>query len=450
MYKQTDAIAISQYLLDQTNEGPRIMEFGLGNSCKCYVMPRDTISEMVAEYDELRRYCIYILLGEDDEGHPMAYIGESKDFSDREKTHNLTKKFWNKALVFISTANDLYQSEIDYLEHLAQKAAKEAGSMKLDNKRIEPEPDINPVVKGHLNKFFKNIMLLTLNYGCLLFEKKKPSVPLSGDEGLGQDAGQGEEAKPNVWLLPSKKSRFDLEGCFAAFGEVFWTMTSNFKQMKKDDTGYVYSSEPDKAIIFSFKVIDCHLPYSPMMDKDSRFSKQPVDMEKRKLQKFTLIRMTGKISNKVLPLEKLMEHSLNGAPQSAMVLSQEKYKNLLDYIIQHFKPMGQDEKDFIPCSISRQSDARGLFNPITEELTVLKGGRINPDNLPSLKPSARKKREEQVKKYTKKENGKLVVKKDLTFKSPSGAATFCIGGAADGWISWTDDEGKKLMEYRKK
>jgi len=133
-----------------------------------------------------------------------------------------------------------------------------------------------------------------------------------------------------------------------------------------------------------------------------------------------------------------------------MVLSQEKYKDLLDYIIQHFKPMGQDEKEFIPCSISRQSDARGLFNPITEELTVLKGGKINPDNLPSLKPSARKKREEQVKKYARKENGKLVVKKNLTFKSPSGATTFCIGGAADGWISWTDDEGKKLMEYRKK
>lgn len=448
MYKQTDAIAISQYLLDQTNEGPRIMEFGLGNSCKCYVMPRDTISDMVAEYDELRRYCIYILLGEDDEGRPMAYIGESKDFSDREKTHNLTKKFWNKALVFISTANDLYQSEIDYLEHLAQKTAKEAGSMKLDNKRIEPEPDINPVVKGHLNKFFKNIMLLTLNYGCPLFEKRKQPVPLSGDEGSGNDAGQSEEDKPNVWLLPSKKSRFDLEGCFAAYGEVFWTMTSNFKQMKKGDTGYVYSSEPDKAIIYSFEVIDCHLPYSPMMDKDSRFSKQPVDMAKRREQKFTLIRMTGKISNKVLTLEKLMKHSLNGAPQGAMVLSQEKYRELLDYVIQNFKP--GPEEDLIPCSITRNSDAKGLFNPVTETLTVLKGSKINPGHLPNLKDVARKKRDEMTKKFARKEGDYLVLKEDILFDSPSGAAKFCIGGAADGWISWTDNEGRTIKAYRKK
>ena len=448
MYKQTDAIAISQYLLDQTNEGPRIMELGLGNSCKCYVMPRDTISDMVAEYDELRRYCIYILLGEDDEGRPMAYIGESKDFSDREKTHNLTKKFWNKALVFISTANDLYQSEIDYLEHLAQKTAKEAGSMKLDNKRIEPEPDINPVVKGHLNKFFKNIMLLTLNYGCPLFEKTKLSVRPSGGEESGLDAGQGEKDKPNVWLLPSKKSRFDLEGCFAAYGEVFWTMTSNFKQMKKGDTGYVYSSEPDKAIIYSFEVIDCHLPYSPMMDKDSRFSKQPVDMEKRREQKFTLIRMTGKISNKVLTLEKLMKHSLNGAPQGAMVLSQGKYKELLDYIIQNFKP--GPEEDLIPCSITRNSDAKGLFNPVTEALTVLKGSKINPGHLPNLKDVARKKRGEMTKKFAKKEGDYLVLKEDVLFDSPSGAAKFCIGGAADGWISWIDNEGRTIKAYRKK
>lgn len=448
MYKQTDAIAISQYLLDQTNEGPRIMEFGLGNSCKCYVMPRDTISDMVAEYDELRRYCIYILLGEDDEGHPMAYIGESKDFSDREKTHNLTKKFWNKALVFISTANDLYQSEIDYLEHLAQKTAKEAGSMNLDNKRIEPEPDINPVVKGHLNKFFKNIMLLTLNYGCPLFEKRKQPVPLSDDEESGNDAGQSEEDKPNVWLLPSKKSRFDLEGCFAAYGEVFWTMTSNFKQMKKGDTGYVYSSEPDKAIIYSFEVIDCHLPYSPMMDKDSRFSKQPVDMAKRREQKFTLIRMTGKISNKVLTLGNLMKHSLNGAPQSAMVLSQEKYKDLLDYIIQNFKP--SPEENLIPCSITRNSDAKGLFNPITETLTVLKGSKINPGHLPNLKDVARKKRDEMTKRFARKEGNYLVLKEDILFDSPSGAAKFCIGGAADGWISWIDNEGRTIKAYRKK
>lgn len=286
MYKQTDAIAISQYLLDQTIEGPRIMEFGLGNSCKCYVMPRDTISEMVSEYEELRRYCIYILLGEDDEGTPIAYIGESKDFSDREKTHNLTKKFWNKALVFISTANDIYQSEIDYLEHLAQKTAKEAGFMKLDNKRIEPEPDINPVVKGHLNKFFKNIMLLTRMYGCLLFEKP-------------------------------------------------------------------------------------------------------------------------------------------GEPK-------------------------QDKKNLIFCTLARNSSANGLLDPDTGAVIVLKGSNINPKNLPNLKGSALEKRLEMIKKYAKKDGETLVLKQDVTFESPSGAAKFCIGGAADGWISWIDNEGRPINVYRKK
>ena len=442
MYKQTDAIAISQYLLDQTYEGPIIMEFGLGNSCKCYIMPRDTITDMVSEYEDLRRYCIYILLGEDEEGTPMAYIGESKDFSDREKTHNLTKKFWNKAMVFISTANDIYQSEVDYLEHLAQKTAKEAGSMKLDNKRIEQEPDINPVVKGHLNKFFKNIMLLTKIHGCPIFEKPLGSKQLQKNEKEPED----DVFKPNVWLLPSKKKRFDLEGCFTAFGEVYWTMTSNFKQMKKGDTGYIYSSDPDKAIIYSFDVIASHLPYTKEMDKDNQFSKRPVDMKKRVNDKFALIRMTDKIPNSVLTLEKLAEHSLSSAPQSAMIISQEKYKELYEYIVNNFKQPEQKNIELIPCFITRNSKAQGLFNPISESLTVLKGGKINPNNLPNLKGAQLKKRKTLIKQYTKKSGNERIVVKDIVFDSPSGAAKFCVGGSADGWILWKDKDGITIKE----
>lgn len=445
MYKQTDAIAISQYLLDQTNEGPIIMEFGLGNSCKCYIMPRDTISEMVLEYEELRRYCIYILLGEDDEGNPMAYIGESKDFSDREKTHNLTKKFWNKAMVFISTANDIYQSEVDYLEHLAQKTAKEAGSMKLDNKRIELEPDINPVVKGHLNKFFNNIKLLAKIHGCPIFEKSRDSKQTPNHVEPDVDV-----AKPNVWILPSKKERFDLEGCFAAYGEVYWTMTGNFKKMKNGDSGYIYSSTPDKAIIYSFDVIACNLPYSKDVDRDNKFSKQPVNMKKRVNEKFALIKMTGKIPNTVLTLESLTENSLNGAPQSAMILSQDKYKELFEYIVSHFKEPEQAKTELVSCYLTRNSNAQGLYNTITESLTVLKGSKINPDNLPNLKGSALKKRKEQLKKYTKKSGKDRIVLKDITFDSPSGAAKFCVGGSADGLILWKDKDGKTIKAMHKK
>lgn len=443
MYNESEALTVYQHLLDQTPTGPRIIEMGADKTCKCYVLPRSSIADMVKEYRELRQHCIYILLGKDAEGRPMAYIGESKDFSDREKDHEIKKKFWDKAMVFVSRADNIYQSEIDYLEHLAQKTASEAGSYILDNSRIEQEPGIQPTKKQEMTRFFKDIVFLTRIYGCTLFDPSEAPIPPK------EESKPAEVSKPNVWIIPSKKKKFDLEGCFAAFGEVYWTMTNNYKQMKKGDRGYIYSAEPDKAILYSIEVLDSHLPYSPMMDKDNQFSKVPIDIKKRVKTEFAHIKLINKLEKDPLKLKCLEENSLNGAPQSAMIISQEKYQKIFDYIESHAKPYVEDKVNLIPCRLKRNSDANGLFNPDTNELTILKGSKINPGELPNLKDAARMKRNKLMEEYAKCINGEMILQQDVSFDSPSGAAKFCIGGAADGWESWLDNAGKPIKVYRK-
>ena len=442
MYKQTDAIAISQYLLDQTVEGPRIMEFGLGNSCKCYVMPRDTISDMVAEYEELKRYCIYVLLGNDEDGTPMAYIGESKDFSDREKTHNLNKKFWTRALVFISTAGDLYQSEIDYLEHLAQKTAKEAASMRLDNKRIEPEPDINPVVKGHLNKFFNNIRLLTRMYGCMLFEKSAPAI---------KKKAEPKPATINTWIIPFKPKEFDIKACYEKLGEVYKGEANNYKQMKAGDTGYIYVSSPVMKIMYSFEVVECHQPYSKAVEQQAAFRRgKPEPLEVRKGRDYCKLKITGSINSDMLKLNLLEQHGLNGAPMTAQRISQPQYKAVEQYIGDVFAgKIEQPAKEgLIACRITRNCDARGLFDPATGKLTLLKGSRINPGHTDGFSSARQKRRQELLKEYARMDGKDLVLTKDVEFDSPSGAAVFCVGGSENGWKAFKDENGKKLIAYR--
>lgn len=443
MYNESEALTVYQHLLDQTPTGPRIIEMGADKTCKCYVLPRNSIADMVKEYKELRQHCIYILLGKDADGGPMAYIGESKDFSDREKVHEIKKKFWDKAMVFVSRADNIYQSEIDYLEHLAQKAASEAGNYKLDNSRIEQEPGIQPTKKQEMTRFFKDIVFLTRIYGCTLFDPSDTPIP-SKDE-----PKPDEDDKPNVWIIPSKKRRFDLEGCFAKYGDVYWTMTNNYKQMKKGDRGYVYSADPDKAILYSVEVLDSHLPYAPMMDKDNEFSRVPVDKKKREEIEFAHIKLVNKLQREPLTLQHLEDNSLNGAPQSAMIISQEKFQKLLDYIESNAKPFFDEKENLIPCFLTRNANAKGLFNPETIEVTVLKGSKINPDHLPNLKGAARETREKYMAECTKKKGGEVIVQKDITFITPSGAAKFCIGGAADGWDVWRDSDGKPIMVYRK-
>ena len=39
--------------------------------------------------------------------------------------------------------------------------------------------------------------------------------------------------------------------------------------------------------------------------------------------------------------------------------------------------------------------------------------------------------------------------KDLTFKSPSAASSFCRGNSSNGWVDWVNDNGQTLDEvYR--
>ena len=43
-----------------------------------------------------------------------------------------------------------------------------------------------------------------------------------------------------------------------------------------------------------------------------------------------------------------------------------------------------------------------------------------------------------------------ILKKSLTFTSPSSAACFVLGGSRNGWIEWKNQDGKTLDEvYRK-
>ena len=49
-----------------------------------------------------------------------------------------------------------------------------------------------------------------------------------------------------------------------------------------------------------------------------------------------------------------------------------------------------------------------------------------------------------------KENGKYYLTKVISFKTPSGASDFVLGGSTNGWVEWRDKDGKTLDElYRK-
>ena len=78
----------------------------------------------------------------------------------------------------------------------------------------------------------------------------------------------------------------------------------------------------------------------------------------------------------------------------------------------------------------------------------LPGSRINPVHLDKISPAGRKKRDILFAQYTELRGGERIVKEDVCFESPSGAAQFCVGGSSNGWSEWKDEAGQELKVYR--
>lgn len=104
----------------------------------------------------------------------------------------------------------------------------------------------------------------------------------------------------------------------------------------------------------------------------------------------------------------------------------------------------------IECFLTRNADAKGFFNIGDQTLTVLKGSRINPIYLDKVRPEIIEKRNTLIAENAEYKDGKLVVTKDVLFKTPSGAAVFCVGGSSNGWREWKDTNNNELDIYRKK
>lgn len=442
MYKESEALTVYQHLLDQTPEGPRIIEMGADKTCKCYVLPRESITDMVKEYSELKQHCIYILLGKDVNGVPMAYIGKSRDFSDREKVHEYKKKFWDCALVFISRANNIYQSEIDYLEHLAQKTASDAGSYILDNSRIEAEPLIQPTKKQEMNRFFKDILFLTKIYRCAIFDPS--DKPISQDEKRDE---QNPEVK--VWLIPSNPKKFALKACFLKEDGVYWRQRVNFQV---GDKGYIYSSVPDQCIRFYIEVVAVDLPYSKIMDIEKYYYKREKDFEEAKeYNRFAFFKLIKECDSSTLSLESLKKHGLIDAPYGPQIISGDNKNDLLDYIQAHFDDDNKDS-DYIEFKITKpKKNIQSVLHYYRDRNRYLikAGSLICGETKQSCNKTIGNLREQIIKdkKFCKKEglNYRLLMDVEIpeSTASPSSAASFCVGTSFDGPGGWTDTEGKR-------
>ena len=180
---------ITTYLIDGEPKGTHYVF--IGNSiCKMYVIPRANLS-ILNERKELQTPAFYILLGEDENTKPKAYIGETENFRERVKDHDSKKAFWQKVLLFISKDAAMTKADVQYLEYCAVKEAKIANTFVLDeNKQTPKAPNLPEYRKDDMDGFFKDVKFLTSFTGCNIFD-----IAQLKEKHLFYTKGRGGDAK---------------------------------------------------------------------------------------------------------------------------------------------------------------------------------------------------------------------------------------------------------------
>ena len=90
-------------------------------------------------------------------------------------------------------------------------------------------------------------------------------------------------------------------------------------------------------MVYKVSVVAHDLPYSPDMDAEIEFYVDPKDFEEsKKHNRFMKLKLIDDNHSSRLNLANLLDHGMNGAPRGALQLSQNSYKELLEYITNVF------------------------------------------------------------------------------------------------------------------
>lgn len=164
---------VTTYLIDGDPKGTQY-SFISNKICQMFVVPRSNLSYL-NEQEKLQKPAFYILIGEDEETKPQAYIGETENFKERVKDHDNKKAFWQKALIFVSKDEDMTKADVQYLEYKAIAEAKKANTFVLnENKQTPKAPNLPEHQRDAMNEFFEDIKFLASFMGCNIFDITQP------------------------------------------------------------------------------------------------------------------------------------------------------------------------------------------------------------------------------------------------------------------------------------
>lgn len=118
-------------------------------------IPRTQIQEGLKR-PEASHTGVYILIGED-EGRPLAYIGEAEDLRRRISDHVKNKPWWNQVVLISTSADVLHKAHIKYLESRLVTKATKIGAIALENGNVPPQSSLTEAAQANMESFLETL-----------------------------------------------------------------------------------------------------------------------------------------------------------------------------------------------------------------------------------------------------------------------------------------------------
>lgn len=133
--------------------------------------PRAVLQNMIGLRDEFSKCAVYILLGPSEDGlGEVIYIGQADPIGDRLLNHHANKDFWNRALFFTGSGDQINKTHVQYLETKLLQLASQAKRCRIENRNNPTLPTISEVERIRAEDFLEHVLDICPLLGVSAFE----------------------------------------------------------------------------------------------------------------------------------------------------------------------------------------------------------------------------------------------------------------------------------------
>jgi len=164
-------VSVKLFLREGLPKGMRTAEI-VGWTGMALICPRSRL-DTFHKFPRADSAAVYFLLGEDEAGNSVVYVGQTGSMGDRLRAHlrDRDKDFFDDVIAFVSKDENLTTAHVTYLEARLLQMAKQAGQARINN------PNQNLVARGlpesdvaDMDNFVANIATLLLALGIGILE----------------------------------------------------------------------------------------------------------------------------------------------------------------------------------------------------------------------------------------------------------------------------------------